>query len=265
MPKTRKSKSGDDFLSASLYEYHKCTKKHDNCHKYCKYDKSDKNDKCEKYDNCDKLNKCHRCNTYHRCHCYKCCEYYGTKQYNDESENCNKPIILFITNVVINLISGFYKITIFGRGLLDVKRIYIGDIIITEFVVINDSEIRANIPDLRGRTLQILVSGCGVTSNQVIYNFVDSPTITRIEPASGSMGPNINITIFGTNLTTLISITVDNFVLYTTNYPISIISDTMVSFILPYITPVKDVLIYVTTNGGNSNTVTYTGIPAPVI
>jgi hypothetical protein len=204
---------------------------------------------CTQYYGCHKYNKCYKCK------CYK------------QHEAKTKLIIKNVTLSPATVTS--LNINIFGCQFNKVKKVNINDLVITNFTLVNDNEIIVNVPEITGNGLVISVASCYRVSNTITYNpdpgqgFV--PTITGISPGSGSMGPLINITISGTNLATLKSISCDNLILRTTDYPVSVISDTMISFILPFINPVKNIPISVKTIFGSSNTVYYYGISRPII
>ena len=198
--------------------------------------------------------------------------------------NCSAHCKINIVGFTFKIESGLINISICGSGFKSAKEISINDQIITVFTIVNDTRITVSIPYTTQTSLSISVSNNNCTSN-VLTNPVNgsgggsgntpvitnpnsstsSPVINSISPPGGSMGPLINITIFGTGLTTLQSISSNGIVLSITNYPISIISDTMVSFILPFVNPPTDVPIFVTTTYGVSNTVYYHGVVAPMI
>lgn len=160
------------------------------------------------------------------------------------------------------------EISIFGDGFKKVRGVNIDTITTRIFKIINDNQINVYIPEIRYKqNILISVSTCEDISNQVFYKIIDPPIITNIDPLSGPMGPFTSITIYGINLATLKSISYGNITLDASNTSIVfILSDTMVSFIVP---PNNNssgkVPILVTTIGGVSNKVYYSTIPLPMI
>lgn len=192
----------------------------------------------------------------------KCCKSHK-KCCNDQNTNTN----LVILSVGLNLSAPSLGLSIYGKGFLNVDKVTINSIVITNFMIIDDNVITVVLPSDIGTTLSIFVSYKQTNSNTVNYILPDGPVITSLSPSSGSMGPLMILTLSGSNLTTLRSIQFDNLTLSISNYPISIISDNMISFIMPYINinDVTNIPITVTTLLGTSNTLNYIGIPAPTI
>lgn len=154
---------------------------------------------------------------------------------------------------------------IFGHGLLKTKRIYINFCKITEFVIMHDCEIKVIIPKTDKKKLYVSVSTNKYVSNMVCYELVNPPTITKIDPSFGSISTSNSITIFGTNLATLQYISFNNLIMYTSSNTISVISDNMASFMIPFINITDNVPISVTTVGGTSNIVCYNCLQFPII
>lgn len=189
----------------------------------------------------------------HKSHC--CFDDIPTKQCTD----------LTITDIILDLaVQVDIGLKIFGTKFNHVKKIIVNSQIITNFIIISNSEIRVTISAHCRKSFYIEVATDKHISNQFIYKLVDSPSIT-INPSSGVMAPNILITIFGSNLTSLRYITFNNIKLYKSTTVITIISDTLASFIMPFMNVIGDVPISVTNAGGTSNIVYYTVIPAPII
>lgn len=200
------------------------------------------------------------------CMCPKCCDRSRVSMQKVEKKIIKSEQELLITHVTIDFDStSCVNLTIIGTGMSSVKEIFVDHLIITDFMVVNDNKILAHIPELFKNSLCISVSDYSSTSNCIVCDLGESPEIIDINPSEGPMGPLVNITLFGENFTTLRSITVDGNTLHISKYPISISSDSVVSFILPYNDTVKDIPIYVTAVTGNSNTVYYHGVETPII
>ena len=193
--------------------------------------------------------------------CGKCCPLDNSNEYN--ISKCNQQCQINITDVTIQPASStFINIKIYGSGFKYAKHVSINYVKISKFIIVNDNQITLTIPQFSDTSLYI-----SVWNNNCVANYsnssVTAPVITRINPAQGSINSIANVTIFGYGFSTLKSISCGNLILTVGNYPISIISDNLVSFIMP--SPTTTIAITVTTNFGTSNSVYYTIVPAPII
>jgi hypothetical protein len=205
--------------------------------------------------------------SYSRCWDCDCCECCDKNSGSNSTSNPTSNKII-ITNVTYELDSlTTIKLTLSGSGFNQATKVIINGQIITVFSIVSDNTIIIGAFEVPENTniLTISVSSPTKTSNNFSYTLGNIPVITSISPSSGAMGPLINITIYGYNFMTLKSIKCSTFNLQIIGYPISVISDEIISFILPPIDPVQSVEIYVSTLFGNSNSVFYTGINQPVI
>lgn len=265
MSKTNKYKSECKCTCECIY---KCICKSE-CKSDCKY-------------NCKSLFKEKIISMEHKCHKYhKIIKYNGCNKFH-KLEYCNKcniynnsEIKLFITIITLNSESLYPTLNIFGYGFLNAVYVNINNHILYNFIIVNDNEIIIHIPFFNEIELSVSISDNNYISDSVIYilgpsitaispiNTKKLPIITNINPSSGPMGPLINITIFGDNLSSITSLSCDNLMI--ANMFISIISPNIISFIMPLINLAKDIPIYVTNIVGNSNTVYYHGKAAPII
>lgn len=154
---------------------------------------------------------------------------------------------------------------IFGTGLNRVKKIIINGDIITQFTIVSKHEITVTVPDNGQTIFTVTVASKKCMSNTITYNIVSPPVIDRIDPSSGGMFPFLSITIYGTNFSSLKYIIFNGIKLCKSNNVITIMSDELVSFIVPYMNINGEVPITVVNCSGESNTVYYTVIPRPII
>jgi hypothetical protein len=192
----------------------------------------------------------------------------------DQYNKHHKNVKLSITDISPKIGPDNNEIKIFGHGFTKVTSVNVGKINIKQFKIVNDKLIIVHMSNMNGidcaigaeGNIYISVSTNKYTSNGMFYKVVDVPVITSIDPLSGPIGPLTNITIYGKNLSTIKSISYGDTVLNALNTSaVSIISDTMTSFIIPQNDYTYNVPISVTTLGGTSNKVYYTYIPVPVI
>lgn len=223
---------------------------------------------------CDKQNDC--------CKKIKNCHHHHHHHHRNEhkSDKCDE-LNLKITDVTLNLDSLQLSLIIFGENLTLVDKIIVNNFTINTFTIIDNTKIIVNVPSSDNKnlsitlkrdeitTLEASLTNCrnAFTSNNFNYVLPDAPTITYISPASGGTSPILNITIFGTNLSLTRTIKYGAYTLSVLNYPVSITSDTLISFIAPVTitTEPTNIPISVTTFSGTSNTVVYLAIPPPII
>jgi hypothetical protein len=186
--------------------------------------------------------------------------------WNDLSQNsCSEQKNVVLKSLYISCITpnsgpigGGNTVTIKGDGFLAVLYILFNDTQITNFNLIDNNTIQFIIPQINsGQSVKVYLVSSQLISNFVYYTYVDQPTLISINPSSGTIG--IIVTLTGTNLSTT------NKVLFNDNAVFfEIINDTMVNIAIPQ-TSTANNLISVITSGGQSNSLTYTYIPPPMI
>src|SRR5947207_9406782 len=104
---------------------------------------------------------------------------------------CKKDPELLITHVTIDFDSTtIINLTILGTGLSSVKEIFIDQLIMKDFIIVNNNKILAIIPEVNKNSICISVSNYSSTSNCVVCDLGESPVIRDITPSRGSMGPS---------------------------------------------------------------------------
>uniref|UniRef100_A0A6C0C6Y7 IPT/TIG domain-containing protein n=1 Tax=viral metagenome TaxID=1070528 RepID=A0A6C0C6Y7_9ZZZZ len=106
-------------------------------------------------------------------------------------------------------VAGGNTISIYGYNLYTATSVNFGANSATP-TVISDSEITVIVPANSGPgAIQIIVTTTGGSTAPLSYLYEDVPTISSITPTSGSTLGNTIITIFGTNLSNVTSVTFD--------------------------------------------------------
>ena len=189
-----------------------------------------------------------------------------TSDKHHKHHTCHEYHKMFITGIAPNMDSHQLSFIIYGRGFTNAKKINVNDKWhITDFTIVNDNIITFNILEI-DTELNISISNNVCKGNVVTYNFNDAyPIITNISPSSGPSDSLINVTLFGNNLTTLKLISVGDQTLHTSSSLVSIISNNMISFMMPNVDNTTNIPIYLTTFNGISNTVYYHKIAPPMI
>jgi hypothetical protein len=178
----------------------------------------------------------------------------------DSSEMPRKIIEKIVQGSNNNEIS----LCIIGKGFCEVVNINFDNIIIKNFSIISDNEIKVNIPNINKKDILVSVSTCNKTSNQVFLNIFDPPIISRIDPIVGPVDMTINIKIYGVNFTTLKYISFGNIIIDALDKNVTVQSDSLISFYV-LINTSNSIPLFIVTEAGISNTVFYNGVPRPMI
>jgi len=253
----------------TLDNNHKCSCINNNCNDRC-------NDRCNNRCNNRRNNHSHS-NYSHNNHSHN--------NHPDNNRLCNNPschkcykhkpscdqIIINLYLCSINpsggLSSGGNTVIINGSGFSFVKTINFGNNKLTVFTVISDDEISFIVPNMNNvnniNDVKVSVSTEHFTSNKLYYVFVLQPTITNMINAYGPINGGNQITIKGTNLSSIIKI--DFGTVSITNF--MIINDDTISFSAPASNVINNntVNVSVQTLGGTSNILTYTYVLPPII
>ena len=111
------------------------------------------------------------------------------------------------------------------------------------------------------KAVNITVIFHGGYSESLLYTYTDNIYIISLDPASGPItGSNI-ITINGNNISSAVSIYFNEII----TYNFIVLSDTSLQVAVPNLTGQHNVLIYLITGNGSSNSLSYDLIPPPII
>lgn len=153
--------------------------------------------------------------------------------------------------------AGGGTVTITGTGLASATGVAFGANSVTPTIV-SDGQITAVVPAGTAGSVGVTVTTAGGTNNGLSYTYIAAPTVTTVDPASGSTSGGTQVTLTGTNLTTTNQVTFDG-----NPAPFTVLSGTTVTAVTPPGTAgAVDVVL---TNGAGSVTVsggfTYTAGP----
>lgn len=192
-------------------------------------------------------------------HYKKCCNH------NKHNKHNSRPYIDHIKPTIGA--RSHVDLFIYGHGLSKTTSVNIGTISTEEFTIINDHEVQVYIHEIEiGDNVLITVGTHKYVSNGVFYTIVNPPIIINLDPLSGPIGSSVNITINGNYFATAKSIIINNCVFdILSSTMASVISDTVISFVLPSKFDDLSIAISIVTLGGTSNIVFYTGTPLPMI
>lgn len=155
---------------------------------------------------------------------------------------------------------GGNTITINGTGLATATSVSFGGNAATP-TVISDASLTVAVPaGVAAGSVSVSVTTAGGTNNGLYYTYIDVPTITTINPASGSTSGGTGVTITGTDFSSTESVTFDGVAV-----PFSVPNATTISVITPsHAAGAVDVVV---TNPAGSATATggFTYISSPGI
>ncbi|WP_199848700.1 IPT/TIG domain-containing protein, partial [Streptomyces sp. RTd22] len=155
--------------------------------------------------------------------------------------------------------SGGTAVTLTGTNLLGATAVKFGTVDATSFAVVSAIQINAVAPPGSAGTVQVTVITPGGTSNGVPYTYAAVPVLTSAVPGQGPLGGGNTVTLFGTGLTTTSAVHFGS-----TLAAFTVVSDTWVTATAPT-GSAGAVNVTVTTEGGTSNTVSYTRVAGPGI
>lgn len=154
-------------------------------------------------------------------------------------------------------IAGGNNIKIHGYNLGTTNSVIFGTNAAT-IVTITDSTITVTVPQgIIAGYIVITITTIGGINSQLIYNYINEPTITTIIPTSGSIYGGTDVTIRGTNFTTTRELIING-----TDVLFNVINDTTITFITPAGSGVADVSVQ--TVGGLATSIekfTYINLP----
>ncbi|RKN12025.1 IPT/TIG domain-containing protein [Streptomyces radicis] len=156
--------------------------------------------------------------------------------------------------------AGGNVVTITGTGLTTASSVSFGASTAVPTVV-NDGQLTVVVPaGAAAGPVGVSVTTAGGVHNGVTYVYVDGPTITDVDPASGPTSGGTAVTITGTSLTTTGSVTFGGNVA-----PFTVVSDSTVTTLTP--PGAAGAVDVVLTNDGGSDTAVgaYTYVAGPGI
>ncbi|MER5385551.1 IPT/TIG domain-containing protein [Streptomyces sp. NPDC002688] len=168
------------------------------------------------------------------------------------------PPVLLGASPSLGAAAGGTTVTLTGSNLLNPTAVRFGSTPAGSFTVVSSTQIAATAPPGTGNT-QITVTTPGGTSNPAAFAYVAAPTLTGLNPGSGPTVPGAVITLSGTALSTASAVKVG-----TAATGFTVVSDTQITAAVPA-GPVGPVPVTVTTEGGTSNSLTYTRVAPPGI
>jgi hypothetical protein len=199
---------------------------------------------------------------------------YGNELYNASnsaflvlSPTFTPPPRLTAISVTSGPASGGTSLTITGDGLTSATAVSFGGVAAASFTVNGDTSITAVTPSTGAGTVDVTVTtGGGTTSASSVdqFTFVAAPTVTGISPNSGPLDGGTSVTITGTNLTPVTSVTFGG--IYA---PFTVDSDTSITATSPAGENVDTVGVTVTSLGGTSASspatqFAYTAVTSPL-
>jgi hypothetical protein len=155
--------------------------------------------------------------------------------------------------------AGDAAVTITGTGFTHTTAVTIGTTAATSFTIVSDTQVRATTPAGTG-AVSISVTTAGGTATAGTYTYAPVPTISSIIPEVGPVAGGSTVTITGTNLSTVESVTFDGIPSAT----LTVISNTQITAIAPAGTGTVDVSV-VTAGGAATAVGAFTYAPAPAI
>ncbi|WP_280244436.1 IPT/TIG domain-containing protein, partial [Nocardia abscessus] len=155
--------------------------------------------------------------------------------------------------------SGGNTVTLTGAHLAGATAVHFDRTAATSFTVVSDTRITAMVPAGTPGPVVVTVTATGGNSNGLLYTFVAAPTLVSVTPSSGPETGGNTVVLTGADLTGTTS------VLFGATSAIAFVvdSDTRITATAPAGTGTVDVAV--TTNGGASNALAYSYVPAPVL
>jgi hypothetical protein len=149
--------------------------------------------------------------------------------------------------------SGGTVVTINGADFNGATAVSFGGVAATGVTVVSPSQITATSPAGSVGTVDVTVTspyGTSAVTPADQFTYLPSPTVTSISPTSGPMAGGTAVTVNGTNLTGLVSVTFGGLAASA----ITVNSSTQLTATAPAATVPGPVDVVVTTNGGSSPT-----------
>ncbi|MBE2285889.1 MAG: IPT/TIG domain-containing protein [Prosthecobacter sp.] len=158
--------------------------------------------------------------------------------------------------------TGGTSVTISGTGFTGATGVTIGGAAATGITVVNATTITATTPARSVGTASVLVTTAGGTNAaNTLYTYVAPPTVTAINPASGSTLGGTSVTITGTNLTGAAAVTIGG----TSATSVNVVNATTITCITPaHAAGVASVLV-TTVGGTNAANTLYTYVAPPTV
>ncbi|WP_280307711.1 IPT/TIG domain-containing protein [Nocardia abscessus] len=155
--------------------------------------------------------------------------------------------------------SGGNTVTLTGTNLAGATAVHFDRTPATSFTVVSDTRITAVVPAGTPGPVVVTVTATGGNSNGLLYTFVAAPTLVSVTPSSGPETGGNTVVLTGADLTGTTSVVFGA----TSAIAFVVDSDTRITATAPAGTGTVDVAV--TTNGGTSNALAYSYVPAPVL
>ncbi|MFF2493331.1 IPT/TIG domain-containing protein [Agromyces sp. NPDC058064] len=127
------------------------------------------------------------------------------------------------------------------------------------FTQVSDAQITFSTPPHAAGTVDVVVTTAAGPSGPLPFTYVPAPALTSLDPDEGPAAGGTPVTITGTELAGATTVSVDG-----VSVPFTQVSDTEIEFTTPPHTA-GPVDVTVTTAGGESEPLTFTYLPAPVL
>lgn len=178
----------------------------------------------------------------------------------------NETVVVFFvsTPVLLNLsptrgpVAGGTIVTITGSDLSGATAVTFGGTPATTYTVNSNTQITATTPTRPAGPAPVVVTTPGDTSNALSFAYIAVPVITALTPDRGPTSGGNSVTITGSNLTFVNTVTFDG-----TPAAFTVLSDTNIAATAPPGTGTDQVSV--TSPGGTSPGLTYTYVAAPEI
>ncbi|MFC4034192.1 IPT/TIG domain-containing protein [Streptomyces polygonati] len=154
---------------------------------------------------------------------------------------------------------GGTTVTITGTNLTGTSAVHFGAKLATAVTNVSPTQVTAVSPSGSG-TVGVTVTTPGGTSNPISFFYVGAPFKSGLSSSSGSTAGGNTITISGTGLSTATSVA------FGANSAVpTVVSDSLISVVVPAGAAAGPVGVSVTTAGGTNNGLSYTYIDVPTI
>ncbi|MFF2389696.1 IPT/TIG domain-containing protein [Agromyces sp. NPDC058104] len=155
-------------------------------------------------------------------------------------------------------VAGGTLVTILGTDLADASELTV-DGATTPFTQVSPTEITFLSPPHAAGAVDVVVTTPGGESNALPFTYFDVPVLTALTPDEGPAAGGTIVSITGTALGGATEVTVDG-----ASVPFTQVSDTEISFTTPP-HDAEPVDVVVTTPGGESDPLTFTYLPGPLL
>jgi hypothetical protein len=155
-------------------------------------------------------------------------------------------------------LAGGTEVTLTGTNLTTVATVKVGEENATNIKVVNATQITFTTPaGAAGAKDVTVVTTYGTYTKNGVFTYFPQPTITKLEPNSGSTVGGETVTLFGTNLTDATNVNIGG-----NSVQPTIINDTEITFITPpWNSDLSAAVVVFTQYGGGSNWLAFKYVP----